>query len=108
MAKKPTSKTPTVSPAKSGAVDVAKPQMSAQGAAAGTSSAPVTPKKKTSPAKFIQEVRQEARKITWTSRKETWITTVMVLIMVIVAAAFFFVVDGILGFSVSWLTNIGR
>jgi preprotein translocase subunit SecE len=31
------------------------------------------------PVQFFGEVRAEARKITWTSRKETWITSVMVL-----------------------------
>ena len=51
------------------------------------------PKKKTSPAQFFKEVRAEARKITWTSRRETWITSVMVAIMVVLAALFFAVVD---------------
>ena len=51
------------------------------------------PKKRTSPAQFFKEVRVEARKITWTSRKETWITSVMVAIMVVLAAIFFTVVD---------------
>ena len=36
----------------------------------------------TSP-QFFREVRAEARKITWTSRRETWITSVMVAIMVV-------------------------
>ena len=43
-------------------------------------------KKRTSPAQFFKEVRAEARKITWTTRKETWITSVMVGIMVVIAA----------------------
>ncbi|MCR5880796.1 preprotein translocase subunit SecE [Phenylobacterium sp. J367] len=55
--------------------------------------APAAPKKRTSPAQFFREVRAEARKITWTSRKETWITSVMVAIMVTVAALFFWGVD---------------
>ena len=38
---------------------------------------------------FAREVRAEARKITWTSRSETWITSVMVAIMVVLAAIFF-------------------
>ncbi|MFN3524376.1 MAG: preprotein translocase subunit SecE [Phenylobacterium sp.] len=54
-------------------------------------------KKRTSPQQFIKEVRAEARKITWTSRKETWITSVMVGIMVVIAAIFFSVVDWGLG-----------
>ena len=48
---------------------------------------------KTSPFKFLQEVREETDKVTWPSRRETAITTVMVFIMVAVAAIFFLLVD---------------
>ena len=51
------------------------------------------PKKRVSPAQFLSQVRAEGRKITWPSRKETWITSVMVLIMVLIAAIFFWIVD---------------
>ncbi|AYV49128.1 preprotein translocase subunit SecE [Caulobacter flavus] len=61
------------------------------------SAAAAAPKKPFNPVQFIREVRAEARKITWTTRKETWITSVMVFIMVIVASVFFFGVDWILG-----------
>ena len=53
------------------------------------------------PIRFLTEVRAEARKVTWTSWKETWITSVMVGIMVILTAFFFFAIDSILGFVVS-------
>ena len=56
------------------------------------------PKPKVSPAQFAREVRVEGRKITWPSRKETWITSVMVAIMVVLASAFFALVDGSLSF----------
>jgi preprotein translocase subunit SecE len=55
---------------------------------------------KTNPLEFLQEVRQEARKITWPSRKETMITTVMVLIMVVLASIFFLIVDIVLNWGV--------
>lgn len=55
------------------------------------------PKKPFNPVQFFREVRAEARKITWTTRKETWITSVMVFIMVIVASLFFLLVDWLLG-----------
>ena len=61
-----------------------------------TRGAPVAaepPKKPFNPVKFFREVRAEARKVTWTSWKETWITSVMVAIMVMLAALFFAVVD---------------
>ena len=48
-------------------------------------------------------MRAEARKITWTSRKETWITSVMVGIMVVVTALFFFSVDGVFNFAMEWV-----
>ena len=51
------------------------------------------PRKRVSPAQFLSQVRAEGRKITWPSRKETWITSVMVLIMVLIAAIFFWIVD---------------
>jgi preprotein translocase subunit SecE len=55
---------------------------------------------KTNPFEFVQEVRQEAAKITWPTRKETMITTVMVLIMVALASVFFLIVDAILSWGV--------
>ena len=56
------------------------------------------PKKKTSIPQFFSQVRAEARKIVWPSRKETWITSVMVFIMVLIASAFFWIVDAGLGY----------
>jgi preprotein translocase subunit SecE len=52
---------------------------------------------RTSPAKFIQEVQQETRKVTWPSRKETVTTTIMVFIMVVIVSVFLSVVDYIIG-----------
>jgi len=42
---------------------------------------------------FIREVRQETSKVTWPTRKETMVTTMMVFIMVNFGAVFFWVVD---------------
>ena len=55
---------------------------------------------KTSPVEFVQEVREEARKITWPSRREVMISTVMVLIMVTLASVFFLVVDAMLKWGI--------
>ena len=54
-------------------------------------------KPRVSPMQFFSQVRAEGRKIVWPSRKETWITSVMVFIMVLLAAAFFWIVDTLLG-----------
>ena len=56
--------------------------------------------------KFFREVRAEARKITWTSRRETWITSVMVAIMVVVAVVFFAVVDGTVSFVLNQILKL--
>jgi preprotein translocase subunit SecE len=69
--------------------------------AAPAAAAPAAPRKPFNPIKFGQEVRAEARKITWTSRRETWITSVMVFIMVVLAAVFFFGADTLLGWAVA-------
>ncbi len=48
------------------------------------------------PIKFVNEVRAEARKVTWATRQEVIVSTIMVVVMGIVAAIFFFLVDGLL------------
>jgi preprotein translocase subunit SecE len=75
-------------------------------AGAAAVAAPAAPKKRTTPVQFFREVRAEARKITWTSRKETWITSVMVFIMVVLASLFFLAVDGGLGFAINQLLKL--
>jgi preprotein translocase subunit SecE len=62
---------------------------------------------KTNPIQFVQEVRSEASKVTWPTRRETIVTTVMVFIMVVVAAVFFFVADQLLSTGVSLLLGLG-
>ena len=52
------------------------------------------------PAQFIAQVRAEATKVVWPTRKEAGITTVMVFIMAILAAIFFFIVDLFLRFGI--------
>ena len=62
---------------------------------------------KTTPAQFVKEVRQEASKVTWPSRKETGTSTAMVFVMVIVSALFFMVVDQILALGVRAVFGLG-
>lgn len=75
-------------------------------AAAAAAKAPAAPKKPINPVRFAQEVRAEAKKITWTTRKETWITSVMVFIMVVLASLFFTFADWILGMGANLLLKI--
>ena len=45
------------------------------------------------PLKFIQEVKQEAFRVTWPTGKETLQGTLMVVAMAIVASLFFLLLD---------------
>jgi preprotein translocase subunit SecE len=62
---------------------------------------------KTNPGQFVQQVRQEAAKVTWPSRKETGITTMIVFGFVAIAAVFFFLVDIGLSFIVRRVLELG-
>ena len=62
---------------------------------------------KTSPFKFLQEVRAETQKVTWPTRRETLITTAMVFVMVALASVFFFLADQLIRFLVSLLLGLG-
>ena len=61
---------------------------------------------KISPFEFLQEVRAEAQKVTWPTRKETTITTIMVFVMVFVASILFLLADQIMRFGVSFLLGL--
>ena len=62
---------------------------------------------KINPFKFMQEVRAEAQKVTWPTRRETAITTAMVFVMVALASVFFLVADQIMRLVVTFLLGIG-
>ena len=62
---------------------------------------------KVNPVKFAHEVRQEAAKVTWPTRKETVVTTGMVMLMVVLAAAFFFIADQLLSAGVKLILGAG-
>jgi preprotein translocase subunit SecE len=59
-----------------------------------------------SPFKFLQEVRSETAKVTWPSRRETTITTIMVFVMVALASIFFFASDQIIRYFITFLLGI--
>jgi preprotein translocase subunit SecE len=63
---------------------------------------------KVSPFKFMQEVRAETEKVTWPSRRETAITTLMVFIMSALAAIFFLLADQVIRFFVTLALGIGH
>jgi preprotein translocase subunit SecE len=61
---------------------------------------------KVSPFKFLQEVRAEAQKVTWPTRKETTVTTIMVFVMVAIASVFFLLADQLMRIAVSFILGV--
>ena len=62
---------------------------------------------RTSPLEFMRQVRQETSKVTWPSRKETVITTVLVFLMVFICAVFFLVIDRALSWGIHLILGMG-
>jgi preprotein translocase subunit SecE len=59
-----------------------------------------------SPFKFLQEVRSETAKVTWPTRRETTITTIMVFVMVALASIFFTVADQIIRVIITYILGV--
>ena len=62
---------------------------------------------RTSPAKFIQEVRQETSKVTWPSRRETATTTAMVFLMVVVVSISLSLIDWVIANGLRLVLGVG-
>ncbi len=60
------------------------------------------------PFQFLQEVRGEAGKVTWPNRRETTITTVLVVIMCVFASLFLFAADQIIHMAINLILGFGR
>jgi preprotein translocase subunit SecE len=54
----------------------------------------------------MQEVRAEAQKVTWPTRKETTVTTIMVFVMVAIASVFFLLADQVMRLAVSFILGV--
>ena len=62
---------------------------------------------KPDPAQFVREVRQEVARVTWPSRKETLVTTGLVLALSTLAAVFFLVTDQLIQLVMRLVFKIG-
>ncbi|MDE0796781.1 MAG: preprotein translocase subunit SecE [Alphaproteobacteria bacterium] len=62
---------------------------------------------KTNPGEFVQQVRREMAKVTWPSRRETMVTTMMVFIFVAISSVFFLLVDQVLSVGVKAILGLG-
>ena len=64
--------------------------------------------KTSNPFVFLQQVRAETAKVTWPTRRETLISTLMVMAFACLAAIFFFASDQVLAFVIELILGIGR
>lgn len=59
------------------------------------------------PTRFIREVRSEMAKVTWPSRRETLVSTGLVMALAAAIAIFFLIVDQIIGYGIHALFGLG-
>ncbi len=64
-------------------------------------------KKKTNPAQFVRQVRQEMQKVTWPEKKDTFISSAIVIILVLLFSLFFLVTDQIWSKGLRWIIEKG-
>ena len=63
--------------------------------------------KKINPAQFVRQVRQEILKVIWPERKDTFISSAIVILLVILFSLFFLLTDQIWSFSIKKIIQIG-
>jgi len=63
--------------------------------------------KKTSPALFVRQVRQELQKVTWPSRRDTFISSLIVILLIFLFSLFFLLSDQVWSFSIKKIIEIG-
>ena len=64
-------------------------------------------KKKTNPAQFVRQVRQEMQKVTWPERKDTFISSAIVILLIVLFSLFFLVTDQIWSKGLQWIIEKG-
>ncbi len=62
----------------------------------------------TNPFTFLQQVRSETAKVTWPTRRETLISSAMVLAFAAIAMVFFFAADQVMAFGIELILGVGR
>ena len=63
--------------------------------------------KKTSPALFVRQVRQELQKVTWPARRDTFISSLIVILLIFLFSLFFLLSDQVWSFSIKKIIEIG-
>ncbi|MBI1301237.1 MAG: preprotein translocase subunit SecE [Alphaproteobacteria bacterium] len=64
------------------------------------------PEKKKTPIEFVNQVRSEARKVTWPSRQETVVSMLAVFIMVTISAIFLYFADQIIAWVIRLIMGL--
>ncbi len=64
-------------------------------------------KKKTTPAQFVRQVRQELQKVTWPARRDTFISSAIVIVLIFLFAIFFLLTDQLWSFLIKKIIEIG-
>ena len=62
---------------------------------------------KTGPIEFLKQVRNEGKKVTWPTRQETTVSTIMVFIMVFLAAVFLYLSDQVIAWVIQLILSFG-
>ena len=63
--------------------------------------------KKTNPAQFVREVRQELSKVTWPEKKDTFMSSIIVIVLIILFSIFFLLTDQVWSFAIKKIINFG-
>ena len=64
-------------------------------------------KKKTSPALFVRQVRQELQKVTWPQKRDTFVSSAIVILLIVLFSLFFLLTDQIWSFLIKKIIQIG-
>ena len=62
---------------------------------------------RTNPAQFVRQVRQELQKVTWPQRKDTLISSAIVILLIFLFSIFFLLTDQIWSYSIKKIIQIG-
>ncbi|PPR46875.1 MAG: Protein translocase subunit SecE [Alphaproteobacteria bacterium MarineAlpha5_Bin9] len=63
--------------------------------------------KKTNPAQFVRQVRQEISKVTWATRRDVLISSAIVILLIFLFSIFFLLTDQIWSFAINKIIEIG-
>ena len=63
---------------------------------------------KVGPFEYLQQVRAETAKVVWPSRRETFVTTIMVVVMAVFASVFFLLADQIFSKIIGYILTLGQ